>query len=68
MTTGCTCPTCGVGITPVKGQPCRGCEIGVMPEGRAKFMAKVVDRFLNGPREQPQMGCVRYTPDKEPGQ
>jgi len=69
MTTGITCPTCATGVSPAKDQPCRDCEIDAM-KGPAKAIATLIRDLFTGPsrQDQPQMGCVRFVKDKEPGQ
>jgi hypothetical protein len=47
MTTGCICPSCG-GLTPQRGEPCRGCEIAAMPPGIGKTVSAAAHRLLYG--------------------
>ena len=51
MTTGCVCPSCG-GLTPQRGEPCRGCEIDAMPSGIGKTVSAAAHRILYGERIQ----------------
>ena len=48
MTTGCACPSCGAGVTPYPGQPCRRCEIEALPAGPGRALAEFLRR-LGGP-------------------
>jgi len=65
VTTGVCCPTCATGISPRKDQPCRDCEIEGMT-GMQRRIAEFVRDHFSGPSRQE--GCVRFIPDKEPGQ
>jgi hypothetical protein len=56
MTTGCSCPSCGTGITPRRDQPCRSCEIESMPDGLAKTLARIAERVLNGREHEAGLG------------
>ena len=47
MTTGCICPSCG-GLTPQRGEPCRGCEIAALPPGIRKTVSAAAHRLLYG--------------------
>jgi len=47
MTAGCICPGCG-GLTPQRGEPCRGCEIAAMPPGIGKAVSAAAHRLLYG--------------------
>ena len=58
MTTGSAVPTCGNGISPHKGEPCRGCEEKDM--GR---VVRALSRAIKGPPIR-----IRELQDKEPGQ
>jgi hypothetical protein len=47
VTTGCICPGCG-GLTPQRGEPCRGCEIATMPSGIGRAVSAAAHRLLYG--------------------
>jgi hypothetical protein len=55
VTTGCVCPGCG-GLTPQRGEPCRGCEIAAMPPGIGKAVSTAAHRALYGAPIQPGGG------------
>jgi hypothetical protein len=40
MATGCACPSCGIGVTPAAGLPCRQCETGA-GRGLAGFLRRL---------------------------
>jgi hypothetical protein len=58
MTTGVRCPTCENGISPHKGEPCRGCQ-----EKDMSRVARAISRAIQGPPIR-----IHELQDKEPGQ
>jgi hypothetical protein len=66
MTTGCICPGCG-GLTPRRGEPCRGCEIDAMPPGIGKALSTLAHQALYGAElragEVSSFGVARRAPE-----